>query len=435
MQPYGFLSSLAYLPVPFELPSTPKIGDCGAWSYKLELVPKLKRHLVTPEWALEQYKLYFSPGDLVVAPDHMLIPFEGVDLDDRRRFNTASAKAFLPIAQAAGFNPMATVHGMDTAERLEHISKLVEMGYKHFSFGGLAARAGQKRQCLETVQILSERVRSLVPDAWIHVLGLSSPDYAAAWQQMGIDSFDGSSHFKQAFTAGTFFSHDGSGKLTKHQAARPTNNELITAPTCDCLACSRMREEGIDTCSYGSNENNMGRAAHNLNMLMQAHAVVMSQPTIAAPIISVGKSNRTIVLISCVGKKLSSPAPAKKLYRSQWFLKARQHVEAQKSDWYILSALYGLVHRDTEIEPYEKTLNTMPSVERRVWAAQTFDQILRVLPDGGTVQIYAGDRYREYLVPLLQSAGYVIKIPLQGLGIGQQLQWFDAQRITQLTLL
>lgn len=416
-QPDGYLSSLAYLPVPFGLPNTQMILDCGAWSYKDKDVPKLGKNLVTPQWAIAQYLRHGKPGDLVIAPDHMLIP--DTNLDYRRQFNIESAREFLPLALDAGFHPMATVHGMDLEERLINVGRLYEVGYRHFSLGGMAARASQKRILLESIQAISDKVRSLLPDAWIHVLGLSSPDYFAAFDRMKIDSCDGSSHFKQAFTAGTFFAYE-QGKLIKHQAARPANAEAITAPFCECLACSKLREEGIDTRSYGSNENNMGRAAHNLNMLMLAQRNAIA----------------SITLVSCVGLKRSEPCPAKDLYQSDWFIKARAYVERQGYDWHIISAKHGLIDRDAIVEPYEQTLNDATAAERREWSDRVFSQILQRLPNGGTVRIFAGDRYREYLVPKLQNAGYTVEIPLQGLGIGQQLQWFKQNTIerTQLTL-
>jgi len=327
----------------------------------------------------------------------------------------------MPIAEAAEFRPMATVHGMDLEERLLNVGRLYEIGYRHFSLGGMAARASQKRMLLESIQAISDKVRSLLPDAWIHVLGLSSPTYFAAFNQMGIDSCDGSSHFKQAFTAGTFFAYED-GKLIKHQAARPTNGEEITAPSCECLACSKLRKEGIDTRSYGSNENNMGRAAHNLNMLMRAHRGAIA----------------SLTLVSCVGQKHHEPCLAKDLYQSDWFLKARDYVEMQGYDWHIISAKHGLTDRDAVIEPYEQTLNDASANERREWSDRVFTQIMERLPNGGLVRILAGDRYREYLVPLLKNAGYTVEIPLQGLGIGQQLQWLkqqiDKKRLTQLSL-
>lgn len=415
-QPDGYLSSLAYLPTPYGFPDTSMIGDCGAWSYKKEEMPKLGNNFVTPEWAVFQYKKYFSPGALVVAPDHMLIPFDGVDLDERRKFNFESAKAFLPLAKNAGFKPIATVHGMDLEERLKHIDKLFQLGYRHFSLGGLAARASQKKMITETVKTLTDSIRKELPDAWIHVLGLSSPDYVVQWSKIGINSFDGSSHFKQAFTAGIFFTNEGA-KLTRYFAARKDRDtgELtteITAPECGCLACSKMREEGIDTRTYGSNENNMGRAAHNLNMLMRAQQAALSE-------------QQEIALVSCVSAKRTESSPAKDLYQSSWFIKARKYVETHNLQWYILSAKYGFVSPNEIIEPYEKTLNSLPAEERRQWSLKVFANVKSALPNGGLVRFFAGEKYRDYLIPLLEKAGYTVEVPLQGLGIGQQLSWFN----------
>ncbi|HEY9800359.1 MAG TPA: DUF6884 domain-containing protein [Leptolyngbyaceae cyanobacterium] len=407
-QPDGFLISLAYLPIPFPLPNTPKIGDCGAWSYKAEKLPKLGKNLVTPEWAISQYQLYFSPDDLVIAPDHMLIPLPGIDLDERRHFNIESAKRFLPLAQAQGFRPMATVHGINLTERLNNVEQLHALGYKHFALGGLAANASQKKVLLETIQVLSDYIYHLDKTATIHILGLSSPDYYAAFNQMGIDSCDGSSHFKQAFTAGVFFSFEN-GQLVKHQASR--NGELTNIPDCSCTACSKLRSQGIDTRYYGSNESNMGRAAHNLNMLMLAHNHV--------------SKTSEITLVSCVSQKREEPSQALTLYQSPWFLKCKSYVESQNYNWFILSAKYGLIKPQQIIEPYEESLNSAPAQERQQWSQQVFASIVEILPNGGTVRFFAGEKYRQYLIPLLEEAGYKTEVPLQGLGIGQQLQWFD----------
>ncbi|MBD2505100.1 DUF6884 domain-containing protein [Anabaena azotica] len=407
-QPDGYLISLAYLPIPFALPNTPKIGDCGAWSYKAEKLPKLGKNLVTPEWAISQYQLYFSPDDLVIAPDHMLIPLPGTDLDSRRQFNIESAKRFLPLAQTAGFRPMATVHGINLTERLNNVEQLHQIGYKHFALGGLAAKASQKKVLLETIQVLSDRIRHLEPTATIHVLGLSSPDYYAAFNQMGIDSCDGSSHFKQAFTAGVFFGFEH-GQLVKHQASKGAESTNI--PDCSCTACTKMRSDGIDTRYYGSNESNMGRAAHNLNMLMLAHSHVSKSPE--------------ITLVSCVGQKLNQPSQARFIYQSPWFTKCKNYVESQNYNWFILSAKYGLIKPQQVIEPYEESLNSAPAQERQQWSKQVFASIVEILPKGGTIRFFAGEKYRQYLIPLLEEAGYKTEVPLQGLGIGQQLQWFD----------
>src|ERR1700722_4703764 len=67
----------------------------------------------------------------------------------------------------------------------------------------------------------------------------------------------------------------------------------------------------------------------------------------------------TICLVSCVGGKRPTPSPARDLYQSDWFPKARCYVEAIGCAWFILSAKHGLIHPDDVISPYEQTLTTM----------------------------------------------------------------------------
>jgi Family of unknown function (DUF6884) len=55
---------------------------------------------------------------------------------------------------------------------------------------------------------------------------------------------------------------------------------------------------------------------------------------------------KEVCLISCVAKKGPSPAPAKELYQSPWFILARRYVKAKGAPWFILSAKYGLVDPD-----------------------------------------------------------------------------------------
>ena len=261
-QPNGWLSSLIYKRK--DLPKRkPMIWDCGAWSYRNEEVPK-----ITPESCLEEYKQHAPKGSIVIAPDHMLI--NGVNQEARRKFNRGSAKEFLSICPKR-FKPMACIHGNDLDERVKAAEYLLGLGYEYLAIGGIAARASQKQTCFGIVR----RLRELTEGHWLHVLGLSSPHYFAMWQKLGVDSCDGSSHFKQAFTGGAFFTREGA-RLKKHQAAR--EGEPVTAPECSCKACELLREDGVDTRRYGSNETNMGRAAHNLNQLMAAHRYVKKHP-------------------------------------------------------------------------------------------------------------------------------------------------------------
>lgn len=193
----------------------------------------------------------------------MLIPGLG-NIEARRHFNRESALRFIELCPAPlPVRPMAAVHGLTLAERIENARFHIAIGYQALALGGLAGQASRKQMIVEVVG----EIRRHFPNVWLHVLGLSSPAYAAEWQRIGVDSFDGASHFKQAFMAGKFYMEEA-GRLAGYPAARP--GEPITAPACGCLACRRLLAEGVDTRSYGSNEHNMGRAAHNLNQLMRA---------------------------------------------------------------------------------------------------------------------------------------------------------------------
>lgn len=411
-QPGGWLTSLVYRRK--ELPTgTPLIGDCGAWSWKEEDVPHYRGKPVTAGAILEAYLEWFPAGAMVIAPDHMLIEKYG-NMDLRRDFNRQMTRGFIELCPST-FTPMAAVHGLTLAERVERIEEYAALGYRHFALGGLAGQAGKKAEWFKQVGTIRRRF----PHLYLHILGLSSPDYAAEWARIGVDSFDGSSHFKGAFTGGWYWYDAEAGKLEKHQAVGTGNDVPITIE-CDCRACALLREEGIDTRTFGSNENNMGRAAHNQNMLMRALKVSMNQP-------------RTIALVSCVGEKKAHAEIAADLYQSQWFKKARAYAEATADQWYILSAEHGLVHPGEILLPYEATLNTMPKQVRRAWAHRTTGELLGTLGSQDRVVMLAGERYREGVTDALAAQGHAVDVPMQGLGIGQQLQWLTNNTPKEIT--
>jgi hypothetical protein len=132
-----------------------------------------------------------------------------------------------------------------------------------------------------------------------------------------------------------------------------------------------------------------------------------------------------IVLISCVSKKLDRKAAAEKIYTSSLFKKNLTYAKSlSPSGIFILSAKHGLLKLTDEIEPYNKTLNKMSVNERKEWSKVVVSQ-LKSLADLKNDQFtfLAGDKYRKYLLTELEH----IKIPMQGLKIGEQLQWLTKQ--------
>ena len=136
-------------------------------------------------------------------------------------------------------------------------------------------------------------------------------------------------------------------------------------------------------------------------------------------------SDRRIYLISCVSQKTPYRAPARDLYVSPLFQKARAYVLKSGSPWFILSAEHGLVHPDDVLAPYEKTLNNMRAAERRAWAQKVQHQMEITLPDAEKVVILAGKHYREHLEPWLCSRYASVRVPMRNLRIGEQLRWLS----------
>ena len=129
---------------------------------------------------------------------------------------------------------------------------------------------------------------------------------------------------------------------------------------------------------------------------------------------------KKIVLISCVSQKRSYRSKSKDLYISTLFKKNLAYARRLNPDViYILSAKYGLLDLETEIDPYNQTLNTMSTGEIRIWADKVLQQLRQVanLHDDHFIFL-AGMKYRKYLLLNLRS----YEIPLEGLTIGKQLQ-------------
>lgn len=129
---------------------------------------------------------------------------------------------------------------------------------------------------------------------------------------------------------------------------------------------------------------------------------------------------KRIVFISCVSQKLPHRAKAKDLYISTLFKLNLRYAEKLNPDSvYILSAKYGLLNLEQEIDPYEQTLNNMGANEVKRWANQVIEQIKKICVIKETEFVFlTGEKYRKYLLPHLNN----VQIPLKGLRIGEQLQ-------------
>lgn len=136
-----------------------------------------------------------------------------------------------------------------------------------------------------------------------------------------------------------------------------------------------------------------------------------------------------IVLISCVSKKLQHKAKAKDLYISPLFKYSLKYAESIKPDnIFILSAKYGLLELEQEIEPYNITLNEMSSKEIEIWTKKVIEQLSKVSDLKTDEFIFlAGIKYRKYLLPHISE----YNDPLKGLSMGRRLKFLKERTLNE----
>jgi len=137
-----------------------------------------------------------------------------------------------------------------------------------------------------------------------------------------------------------------------------------------------------------------------------------------------------LVLIGCVKSKLPGRHKAKELFTSPLFLGRRRRAEAVGVPWFVLSAKYGLLSPESEVDCYDVSLNTAGRAERRQWSANVLEQLKKAVGSlsGKVVEVHAGAAYRSYgLVEGLETQGATVIVPLEHARRGEQLAWYTSR--------
>lgn len=122
------------------------------------------------------------------------------------------------------------------------------------------------------------------------------------------------------------------------------------------------------------------------------------------------------ILVSCSASKLDHAAPARELYTSPLFRKARELAERSGRPWAILSAKHGLLDPNTVVEPYDLALSDLKAEDRRNWAGKVRRQLSARWAGLATFEVFAGKLYLEAL------EGFEHSQPLEGLQVGERLR-------------
>jgi len=131
-----------------------------------------------------------------------------------------------------------------------------------------------------------------------------------------------------------------------------------------------------------------------------------------------------VVIAQCTASKRDSACQAKHLYDSPYFEKQRHYAEMKGDVWYIQSAKYGLVVPTETIEPYDERAGELDNPEQ--WG----DSIVKTLqhwhhPVETTIELLGGRAYVDPVREKLESVGFTVEEPLEGLGIGERMSKLD----------
>lgn len=136
-----------------------------------------------------------------------------------------------------------------------------------------------------------------------------------------------------------------------------------------------------------------------------------------------------IALIGCTKRKKDYACPARELYsESTLFKSAYAYAKIFADKIFILSAKYGLISEDEIISNYDQTLNHEKADVIKNWS----EKVLKQMEESVDLQkdeliFLAGEKYRRYLIPLIQTKYHTkISLPLKDVGgIGKQVHWLQ----------
>ena len=168
------------------------LGDCGAFTYWQKDIPPY-----TTEQALH---LYQTLGfDLGVSVDHLIFAELAAERERRWDITINNAEAFLHDHQRGGFTftPIGVAQGWDVASYQMAARALVQMGYTYIAVGGLVRSSAD--EIIRTLQAIKEELRNGMR---VHLFGVSRPEHAATFAQLGVTSFDSASRLRRAWMDG-----------------------------------------------------------------------------------------------------------------------------------------------------------------------------------------------------------------------------------------
>ena len=127
-----------------------------------------------------------------------------------------------------------------------------------------------------------------------------------------------------------------------------------------------------------------------------------------------GETGR-VVLVGSSGEVAGTARPARELFASTGFARAREHAVRSGHPWFVLSARHGLLDPDDVVGPFAVLIGDQPAGYRSAWAEWVVVSLAdRVRLPGMTVEVHGGVDFAQALKGPLERRGARVEIPLPG---------------------
>ena len=471
--------------------SFPIIGDCGAFGYIKEKVPKYDAVEI-----LEYYQsLGFNSG---VTVDHLVVPKFATEKDFRMKITFENGlKAYEEWLRKYrnDFQLLCALQGWDVQDYLNMFRKYVIRGVLDFGIGGLA-----RKPTLHITRLVDELIKEIkgsqkVPGQ-LHFFGLARQTlfpYFERLEDLGVRvTFDSASFLRRAWLSAqnNYVTITGKGysairipqigektglrgkrKLDSsanigqlktleqeclakmrsfdrgetdiqlvmrtvksfdkimgedrfHNLEEHYLETLQEAPwkKCDCPICKKA---GVEVIIFRGNNRNRRRGFHNVwvfyNILKEPKnwiekTLAIEQSIQEVDLATLQKRESALVITSCTKEKLgydnNTKCKAENMYRGRLFRTVREFCKVKGLDYVIISAKYGLLFPNEQIEGYEKVLKTKRDIE--AIRPQVEERLTKILNRYDKVILIAGSNYARVLRGIVD--GRFLRVKSRGYG-------------------
>lgn len=148
-------------------------------------------------------------------------------------------------------------------------------------------------------------------------------------------------------------------------------------------------------------------------------------------------SKADYIILGCVAGKRDTSAGgvyAADLYTSFLWKCRRTYAESAGVPWGILSAWYGLIHPTVTVLSYDRVVGDLSRAERRERIDKARATLLGLFGGkpaawGKVIEVHAGKAYVDLVVEAATGLGIKVVTPLEGMGLGEQLQWYSEMAV------